>query len=72
MNSESVRAGRCRIDAARHDEAELVDRDRSGFGTRITSPGAVIACATLAKPSFEPSVATTCVSGLSFTPKRRA
>ena len=25
----------------------------------------------LAKPSLEPSVATTCVSGLSFTPKRR-
>ena len=25
----------------------------------------------LAKPSFEPSVATTCVSGSSFTPKRR-
>ena len=37
----------------------------------MTSPGAVIACATLAKPSFEPSVATTWVSGLSFTPKRR-
>jgi hypothetical protein len=38
----------------------------------MTSPGAVIACATLAKPSLEPSVATTWVSGLSFTPKRRA
>ena len=30
----------------------------------MTSPGAVIACATLAKPSFEPSVATTWVSGI--------
>jgi hypothetical protein len=38
----------------------------------MTSPGALIACAILAKPSFEPSVATTCVSGLSLTPKRRA
>src|SRR5262249_16218223 len=37
----------------------------------MTSPGALIACAMLAKPSLEPSVATTCVSGLSFTPKRR-
>ena len=43
-----------------------------GLGTMTTSPGAVIACAMLAKPSFEPSVATTCVSGLSFTPKRRS
>jgi hypothetical protein len=31
-----------------------------------------MACAMLAKPSFEPSVATIWVSGLSFTPKRRA
>ena len=38
----------------------------------MTSPGAVIACATLAKPSFDPSVVTIAVSGLSFTPKRRA
>ena len=30
-----------------------------GLGTSTTSPGAVIACAMLAKPSFEPSVATT-------------
>jgi hypothetical protein len=36
------------------------------------SPGAVMACAMLAKPSFDPSVATTWVSGSSFTPKRRA
>ena len=33
---------------------------------------AVIACAMLAKPSFDPRVATICVSGFSFTPKRRA
>ena len=43
-----------------------------GLGVNTTSPGAVIACAMLAKPSFDPSVATTCVSGLSFTPNRRA
>jgi hypothetical protein len=43
-----------------------------GFGTRMTSPGAVMACAILAKPSFEPIVATICVSGSSFTPKRRS
>ena len=30
-----------------------------GLGTMMTSPGAVIACATLAKPSLEPSVVTT-------------
>jgi hypothetical protein len=40
------------------------------LGHSTTSPGAVIACATLAKPSFEPSVATIWVSGLSFTPNR--
>ena len=36
------------------------------------SPGAVIAWATLANPSLEPSVATIWVSGLSLTPKRRS
>ena len=44
---------------------------RTGPAPCTTSPGAVIACATLAKPSLEPSVATTCVSGLRVTPKRR-
>ena len=43
-----------------------------GFGTIMMSPGAVIACAMLAKPSFDPSVATTWVSGSSFTPNRRS
>ena len=36
----------------------------------MTSPGAVIAWARLASPSFEPSVAMISVSGSSFTPKR--
>ena len=42
------------------------------FTSFVRGPGAVIACAMLAKPSFDPRVATTCVSGLSFTPKRRS
>lgn len=43
-----------------------------GLGTRIVSPGLVMALARLARPSFEPSVAITSVSGSSFTPKRRS
>ncbi len=39
---------------------------------KTMSPGAVIACAMLAKPSLDPSVATTCVSGFSFTPNLRS
>ena len=40
-----------------------------GLGARITSPGALIAWAMLAKPSLEPSVATTCVSGIELHPE---
>ena len=42
------------------------------YGQGIDDGGAVMACAMLAKPSFDPSVATTWVSGFSFTPKRRS
>ena len=42
--------------------------DAQGYSTEYT----IIACATLANPSLEPSVVTICVSGLSFTPKRRS
>ena len=35
----------------------------------MTSPGAVIACATLAKPSLEPSVVTIWVSGIELHAK---
>ena len=41
-------------------------------GSVMAGTAVLIACAMFAKPSLEPSVATTCVSGFSFTPKRRA
>ena len=40
--------------------------------TTALPPGLVIADARFASPSFDPSVATIWVSGLSFTPKRRS
>jgi hypothetical protein len=70
---EELRAGLSRDmpdRAASHRKPEGMD-GVAGLGTSTTSPGAVIACAMLAKPSLEPSVATTSRSGSSFTPKRR-
>ena len=54
----------------RAEAKSVAAEDRENLAAPATR--AVIAWAMLAKPSLEPSVATTWVSGLSLTPKRRA
>ncbi|HFB2048210.1 MAG TPA: hypothetical protein TECP_00562 [Hyphomicrobiaceae bacterium MAG_BT-2024] len=50
-------AGKCRTDAP-----DKINPNSwigyVGLGAKIISPGALMACAIFAKPSFEPSVAT--------------
>ena len=68
----NIDTGKVRLTATGTSNLNSVTYYRMGLGTSTTSPGAVMACAILAKPSFEPRVATTWVSGLRVTPKRRS